>query len=961
MIRIGLRDAKSHLRRFVMSIVAIALGVAFVVGSFCFRAMLDSQVESMMATNTDADVYVRGATAQKNDDSSDSAAMPSDESSGSSGDDTTRYNLVDPDLMTTIDGVDGVAESRILYNVSNVVLVGADGDATSTLGGSTMTVGLGDGTTWRSTSLTDGRWPTADDEIALLDDSAGTAGLKVGDTTTIVYPDGPKDVKVVGEFSCSSAQAGTIIVAIPVSLAKSYYQQQNDTTDVDEIGVYGSMTTALSEAEQQDLADRINAALPADSDATAVTGDSVREESTKSTQEQLGFIQPLILIFAVIALFVGSFIIANTFSMIVRDSMRGYALLRSIGASPAQIFMTVIIQAIVLGVIGSVIGIFLSWGMLALIAAGLGQMGMSLSGSVTPSWSDCLVGLVVGLVVTLVGATWPARTAATAPPIQAMNETVNPEKPVRPRAVLGGVMTILGAGCWWFTVLLANAKAAGDGGPTPWDAVNDMSVGWPLGVGAGLVVLGIIVLAPALVVPAQAVLGWIPSHVWPVTGRLATRNISRAKRRTANTATALFVGVAIVSCLGVVAASAKTSVNSLVDTGFKGDFVVMNAANGQITEEEIDAVKSVKDIDVVSPISMIMGVKYGGERIQGMTMTAESNLFTDIFEPTTTAGNAVTALDDGELVVGSKVAERQGWTVGETVDVSADQIEVDEDATQAAIEAYRQQVQQQVTQLQAEAQQLLAAGDTAGAQAKADEATKTADEAQDVDQSQFVKTKTTTVTKQLVVGAIIDNSVYQNYVFVNEDLGGELGTEQTTFTMVMYLNAAAGADLATVQTDLEKAVKPYYVLTVMNRDEFKSTVSSMIDQVLMILYALLALSILIAIFGIVNTLALNVSERTREIGLLRAIGTSRGQVRGMLGIEAAIISVFGTLLGIVVGVGAGAVIRAAYQANGLNTLSIPWSMLAWFLVLSIVVGLVASVSPASRALKQPILDAVASE
>ena len=180
--------------------------------------------------------------------------------------------------------------------------------------------------------------------------------------------------------------------------------------------------------------------------------------------------------------------------------------------------------------------------------------------------------------------------------------------------------------------------------------------------------------------------------------------------------------------------------------------------------------------------------------------------------------------------------------------------------------------------------------------------------------------------------------------------------------MQAFVTDKRGADTAQVKKALKKTIKKYYTIVVFDRDEYKSTMSSMIDQMLMVLYALLALSIIIAIFGIVNTLALSVSERTKEIEvLLRAIGTSRGQVRGMLGIEAAIISVFGTVLGLVVGVAAGVVIRAVYASEGLETLAIPWLQLLVFLLLSIVVGLVSSISPASRALKQPVLDAVASE
>lgn len=846
--------------------------------------------------------------------------------------------------------------------MSGTVLVGKDGAAVSTMGAPTLAVGFGKDVPWRSATFTSGTCPTSDDEIALHSFAAEKANLKVGDKTKVVYPDGPKDVTVTGIFDLDSSLAGAIIIDIPPSLAKTYATQQSDDPDkTDHIGIYGNLKTPLDEQAQQELADRINKALPAGSKAHAITGNQLRDESTQSAQEALGFVQPLILIFAVIALFVGSFIIANTFSMIVRESMRGYALLRSIGASPAQVFTTVIVQAIMLGVVGSGIGIGLGWGMVKGIVAMMGQMGTPMTGSSNPSVSDMLVGLAVGLIVTLIGAALPASRAAMAPPIQAMNETVNPEKPVLTRGIIGTTMIVVGALTWAWTCRIAVA----DGDPTLIGWLNDFAswtgTGWPLGVGAALIVIGVIVAGPAWVSPAGAVLGWIPAHVFQVTGRLATRNLSRQKRRTSNTAAALFVGVAIVSCLSVVATSAKASVNDIVDTGLKADFSISSAASGQIPDNAVEAIKGVVGLKSVSSNRMIFGAKYDGKQVKGMTFAAQDSLFTDVFAPEIIAGDANKALRGGELVVGEDIADDQGWKVGDTVKVSTENTTVDEEATAQAQADYQTQVQAQIQSLTEEAQKLALAGDAAGAQAKSDEIQQVTQQAQNLDPATLVKTKQVTVTKKLKVGAIISNSVYRSCVFVNDDLGDQLGTKQTMFTMQMYLVAKPGENLDKLEQRIKKAVKPYYVISVMNRDEYKSTMGSMVDQILLVLYALLALSIVIAIFGIVNTLALSVSERTKEIGLLRAIGTSRGQVRGMLGIEAAIIAVFGTVMGMVVGVAAGAVIRAVYKADGLSVLSIPWDQLGVFLVLSILVGLIASVSPASRALKQPVLDAVASE
>lgn len=952
MIKIGLRDARAHFGRFVMSIIAIALGVSFVVGSFCFREMMNNQVSDMMGTSADHDVYVRGSKEVKSDSSGLMAASSSSKT----------YNTINVDLASTIGDVKGVKSAEVVYSVSGAVLVGKDGAAVSTMGAPTLAVGFGKDVPWRSATFTSGTYPTSDDEIALHSFAAEKANLKVGDKTKVVYPDGPKDVTVTGIFDLDSSLAGAIIIDIPPSLAKTYATQQSDDPDkTDQIGIYGNLKTPLDEQAQQELVDRINKALPAGSKAHAITGNQLRDESTQSAQEALGFVQPLILIFAVIALFVGSFIIANTFSMIVRESMRGYAVLRSIGASPAQVFTTVIVQAIVLGVVGSGIGIGLGWGMVKGIVAMMGQMGTPMTGSSNPSVSDMLVGLAVGLIVTLIGAALPASRAAMAPPIQAMNETVNPEKPVLTRGIIGTTMIVVGALTWAWTCRIAVA----DGDPTLIGWLNDFAswtgTGWPLGVGAALIVIGVIVAGPAWVSPAGAVLGWIPAHVFQVTGRLATRNLSRQKRRTSNTAAALFVGVAIVSCLSVVATSAKASVNDIVDTGLKADFSISSAASGQIPDNAVEAIKGVDGLKSVSSNRMIFGAKYDGKQVKGMTFAAQDSLFTDVFAPEIIAGDANKALRGGELVVGEDIADDQGWKVGDTVKVSTENTTVDEEATAQAQADYQTQVQAQIQSLTEEAQKLALAGDAAGAQAKSDEIQQVTQQAQNVDPATLVKTKQVTVTKKLKVGAIISNSVYRSCVFVNDDLGDQLGTKQTMFTMQMYLVAKPGENLDKLEQRIKKAAKPYYVISVMNRDEYKSTMGSMVDQILLVLYALLALSIVIAIFGIVNTLALSVSERTKEIGLLRAIGTSRGQVRGMLGIEASIIAVFGTVMGMVVGVAAGAVIRAVYKADGLSVLSIPWDQLGVFLVLSILVGLIASVSPASRALKQPVLDAVASE
>ena len=944
MFRIGLRDTKAHFRRFIMSIIAIALGVAFVVGSFCFREMLNDQVSQMMGSNSDADVYVRGATEEKQ------------EPGGSVTSYNSTYNEISTSIIPDIENVDGVASADATMQLGNAVLLDHNGDALTTVGAPTLVIGVDQDAPWRSAHFVSGEYPQTDDEVALLEDTADKAGLKTGDTAKLIVDGEAREMTVSGVFTSPSTQLGAILILARPSFVQHVLQEEGeDTSSIQFIGVYGSKTTPLDEEAQQQLADRINKALPKSADAHAVTGDSVRDDATKSIQDQLGFIQPLILIFAAIALFVGAFIIANTFTMIVRESMRGYALLRSVGASPLQVFASVLIQAVILGLVGSGIGVLLGWGLLELIAKGMTQSGMPLSGSPTPSAPDVIVGVLVGVIVTILGAALPAKAAAAAPPIQAMNETVNPEKPVRARGWIGIAMVAVGAAFWVLCYLDADKRV-------DWQWLKDLGSGWTLGLGAAFVVIGAIVCAPAFVAPAAKVLGWIPSKAFPVTGKLATRNIGRAKRRTANTAAALFIGVAIVSCLGVVASSMKTSVSDLVDNNVNADYVVMAASMTQpISTKAVDAVEDTEGVGASSAVSMLPTVKVTNATKTIMPTTSKVDLFTKIAPVERQDGDAAKAIENGEAVIGRTVANDEHWKIGDTIDLKSENTSVDEQATKQAYEAYQKKIESQVTALQQEAQRLASSGDVSGAQSKAKEAESIVKQAQNTDPKQFVKMKTETKKEQVKIGAIVDDALYSDGIMISLPTAERLTSKDMMMVTQMYVQAKPGANIERLGKNLEKAVKPFYTISVLTRDEFKSSMSSMINSMLAIIYALLALSIIIAIFGIVNTLALNVSERTKEIGLLRAIGTSNGQVRGMLAIEAVILSVFGTLVGIVVGVAAGVVIRIAYESQGMTTLTIPWDQLVLFLIVAILVGLIASISPARRALKHPVLNAVASE
>ena len=921
-VTIGVRDARAHASRFVMSIVAIALGVAFVLGSFCFRGLLDGQVRKMTSTNADGDVYVQGLVTEDSDDSSASAdsaassAASATASSSSSDDDTDSRNNIDVSLVDTIAAVDGVQTAVPARSLDGVVLVNSDGVAASSMTGTSANA-MSEEYRWRSAHFVQGGYPHGEHEVALSNDTASSAGLTYGSQTKIVYPSaGVQDVTVTGIFDLDDSQAGALVLGLDPDVVICELQAQGTSTDtIPRIKVYGSANggAALTEKQQQDLADAINTALPVDSQATAVTGQSHRDELNKSYSKQLGFIQPLILIFAVLALFVGSFIIANTFTMIVRDSMRGYALLRSIGVSPGQVFATVIIQALLLGLVGSGIGVVLGWGIVEAIVTILAAQGTPFTASAAPTAPIILLAFAVGIAVSLLGATLPARRAALAPPIQAMNETTNPEPPVTRRAIGGIVLALLGGLCWWFALAIAHTSDTA-AGPTPWPALNGIGVGWPLGVGAGLLVVGVIMLAPALVRPFGAVLGWLPAHAFRVTGRLAVRNLSRQRRRTANTAAALFVALAIVGCIGVVTSSVKASVSDIVDNNLQADYV-LSANSVRIPNAALDQVRQLPDVADVETTSVAMGVKVSGVPDPMPVFVTDRGFADTVIAPDSWEGDFYGTLDDStRVVVGETTASKYDWHVGDTIELTSDGV------TMAAAEAAQQQ-------------------------------------AQEAQQAARQSSRTATYT----IGAITKGTPWSTGIWANPAQADELGESNALVTPSAFVTLRDGTDADAARDDLENIVRPYYTISVMSHDEYKSATSSMVDQVMLGMYALLALSLVIAIFGIVNTLMLSISERTREIGVLRAIGTSDGQVRGMIAIESTLISIMGTVLGLVAGVAAGAEIRGCYSTMGMSVLSIPWRQLALFLVCSVLVGILASLAPARRALKIPVLDAVASE
>ncbi|MFD4990533.1 ABC transporter permease [Cellulosimicrobium cellulans] len=890
MIRVALRGVRAHVVRFVLSVLAVTLGVAFVVGTFAFRGMLSSTFDDIIATTLTADVYVRGSQEVTGD-----AVGPGGGGGGGTGF-TGDRTLVPADLAADVEAVDGVA--RAVPDVSGpVVLVAVDGTAVVTTGppSTAFSVDPED----PSLTLLDGAWP-ATGEIVLEQSAAETAGLTTGDETTVVLGGEPTPVAVSGVFGIEAAAAGAVLVGIDGETAREVYAPDGM---VPQLSVWSSQTSG--EVDEDALAERVGDVLP--DGAEAVTGEQARAEASEAVEEVLGFVETFLLVFAAIALFVGAFIIANTFAMSVRERLRELALLRALGASPGQVFTSVLVQALVVGLVGGGLGVLAGAGLVRVIRWGLALAGMEFSGRVPLGTPQVVAAVVLGAVVSVLAAVLPARRAAAIPPVQAMRDDVAPDRGTGVRAVGGIVLVAVGAGVLWLAAYLGSSVA---GAPTGWAWVDDLSPRVLLGVGAGLVLVGVLVGSPAVARGVLTVLAWPLVVALRPLGRLARGNVTRNPRRTASTAGALLIGMALVSVTGVIAASTQASVRSIVENEVRADLVV-DSATLVVPEGAVDAVSTTPGAAVVDTVRLGLASVATVERAGGAGSEDDAaddgaaddgaargtdvagvpaGFFDTALDPVALAGDPTATLEAGDAVVHRRTARERGWEVGDT-------LRLGEGA--AAVEAR--------------------------------------------------------------VGAVIDSQLVGTGILVRDDVFDAVVPAAQASVRIVYVSAAEGATPAEVEelrAALTTAVEPFLVVTVLDREDTASAFADQVNQVLVILYALLALSIVIALLGIVNTLALSIIERTREIGLLRAVGLGRLQLAGVIAIESVLTAVYGTVLGVATGIGIGAALPGVLADEGLSTLAIPWGQVLAILGVAVVIGLVASVWPAIRAARLPVLDAV---
>jgi putative ABC transport system permease protein len=837
--KVTIKGLLAHKLRLALTALAIVLGVTFISGTFVLTDTLQNTFTVLFGNiYQKVDFQVRGVAQI------------------GTGANATRNGLPES-LLATVRGVTGVAAAEPEVT-GYAQFVARDGRAISTGGGApTLGVAFDPDQQISPLHLIAGGPPVTPDDVVMDAGTAQKYGFHVGDRVRVLSAGPPRTFTITGitEFGTADNLAGATLAAFTLPTAQAIAQETGKVDDINVVTAPGASKAAVQQA--------IARALPPG--VEVVTGQTVVNESTSSVNQALSFFSTALLVFAFISLFVGAFTIYNTFSIIVGQRTRELALLRIVGASRRQVFGSVLGEAAITGLVSSVIGLGL--GVLAALGlqALLRGFGVTLPpGSLVFEPRTVLVGLAVGVGVTVVSAIGPARGAVRIPPVAALDDRQSATSASLRRRFI-----------WGTAVALAGAILLGLGLAKP--AVQ------LVGLGAAALFIGVATLSPALARPLSSVIGRPLPRLLGVAGKLGRENSMRSPRRTAQTAAALMVGLALVSAIAVFGASLSRSATSSVDQAVKADLILTPVGNGQGFSTLVPATASAVP-GVTTETTVYQGQFEVQGSLQSLTGVATQNLADTVILRMTSGSPA--ALAGGGLLIDSTTATSKHLATGDMVQV------------------------------------------------------------------RFAKTGQTT----LRIGGVFQANALIGGYLVSAALFRAHFYTPTPGAVLLTTNGSAAAETA-----VRNAVAGYPNVQVQTRSQFEQSQVSSVNQLLGLVYALLALAVIIALIGIVNTLMLSVLERTREIGLLRAVGMRRRQVRSMIRSEAVILAIFGAIIGIVVGSLMGVALVSALRQQGITDTVVPVSNLVIFLVLAAVLGLMAASWPARRAAKLDVLAAIATE
>jgi putative ABC transport system permease protein len=835
--------------RLVMSTFAIVLGVAFVVGTLIFTDTLNKSFVAIF-DNSVGDVVVQPSRIDSNADIATTVQLP-----GS--------------LVGKIAALDGVRRADGKVVAAGVFVVGTNGKVIGGQGPPGFAFNDNDAPAAhgiKPLQVVNGRHPRGPNEVAMDIKTAERAGYHLGDKVRIVSATKrallTPTLVGLADFPDGGSLNGATATIWDTKTAQKLFLEGRD-------GYNTIWVTADDGVSQQDLRDRVAKVLPADT--KAVAGDKAAEQAASQLLKAIRFITIFLLVFAGIALVVGSFLIINTFSILVAQRSRELALLRALGASRRQVSRSVLFEAFVVGLVGSTLGVGLGVLLAIAIRFVFGQFGLDLSGtSFVFAPRTFLAAYGIGLVVTMVAAYLPARRSSRIAPVAALRDDVAmPESSMRVRFGVGMLMC-LGAAALMVTGLTLDVPKKGY---------------W---VGGGILaaLLGVAVASPVLSKPFLLVAAAVYRAAFGSVGRLAGQNSLRNPRRTAATASALMIGMALVTTMSIAGASAKASVDDSISQNFVGDLVISNLIGQGFSPSVSDRAEK------VSGVESVVRTRYAQARVDG------ERKFLGGVDPAhlgdairlKTKGGGVSALgDNGGCLMNEDFAKEHTHKRGDLVTWQMPQ------------------------------------GDQ----------------------------------ELRVVGTYDPNGAVFATCVVNLDTFAAAGFQAQD--NVAFVTVKPGVQAATVENAINQQIAKLPTVTVKNQQEYAAEQRAPIDRLVLMIYALLGMAIVIALLGVVNTLALSVIERTREIGLLRAIGLSRAQLRRMIGLESIVIAVLGALLGVAMGLIFGIALMASLRDEGLTVTRIPGMLLTGFVVSAAVVGVVTAVLPARRAARLDVLTAIATE
>jgi len=844
--KVALRGLMDHKGRLVSTLLAVALGVGFVAGVLMLTDTMNESFDDLFATAYEGtDAVVRSE--QTIDD-------------GMGGELRSR---IDASLLGDVEDAPGVVAAE--GSVEGYArIIDRDGDPVGnpamgppTFGGNWNEVDELNGFT-----ITEGRAPESAGEVVIDRGSAESTDYQIGDQVPIQTRAASDEYELVGiaRFGNADSPGGATYALWTLGEAQELVGEPDKFDSINVVGEQGMSQTEVARSVEEQLAG------DDDSGLEVLTGEEITEESQSDLKDQLSFITIFLLVFAIIAVVVGTFVIYNSFSIIVAQRGREMALMRAVGASRRQVRRSVFVEALAIGILGSIIGFVLGLGIASLLVN-----LFDLPGSLVVRPNAVIIAVVVGVLVTLVSALVPAWRASRVPPVAAMRDlAIDTAGQSRLRFIVGLIAALGGVA---LVVAGANSRSA---------AV--------VGIGVLLAFIGLLLLGPTLARPFSHGIGAPIERVRGVTGELAKENAGRNPRRTAATAQALMIGVGLVSFFLVVNASLRASIDQFLDDSFSGDFVIDSGTFG-VVGLPTDVAERVSEVPGVADV---VPLRFSPANVEGddTGVTGTSPGAFDLLGLQLRDGSA--SLASGTILLFADEADDLGVSVGDSVEAT------------------------------------------------------------------FANTGSHTYT----VGGIYDTEQegggIGDFVLGLDDYDEAVGSADVSDANVFVL-LDPGTSVGEAEPEIEAAVADFPTAEVQSVDEYKDAIGAQFDAILLLMLGLLTLALIIALIGIANTIALSVIERTRELGLLRAVGTSRSQVRSTIRWESVIIAVFGTLLGLVVGVLGGWGLITAFSDEGFTVFRVPYGQVIAVVVIAAAAGIVAALLPAWRAGRMNVLDAIHTE